>query len=194
MQKWVKKALPSAATLFGTAAAALVPGAPSEVAAASGAALGQFVGAFVPTERALPDVVADRLNHAERARAYEAFGEAVARAWLTGGFIYTFKPPVVGYVHGMSALAWTARKFQEDTTETMGLLSTVLLYASTPMQEASANLLNALTNGLTEISRHKRGSPEAAQAQLQAGGPFGEAHRAWREAAVRDLGGAPASE
>jgi hypothetical protein len=69
----------------------------------------------------------------------------------------------------------------------MSSLSTVLLYGSKDMQEASGALVQALGNGLAEIARCKQGSPEAAEAQLRAGVPFGQAFVKWRQAALADL-------
>jgi hypothetical protein len=180
--RWVGNLVGSLGVVLGLSAV----GAPADVAAVVGAAAGQIFSEGPKRSRA--EVVADQVNHANRAQAYEAFGEAIAASWLTGGFLFTFKPPLVGYLHGMVGLMRSQRRFEEQTTAVMAALSTVLLYASTEMQEASASLLRAQTEGLAEISHHERGSPEATDAQARAGVPFGQAFVAWRKAAQADLG------
>jgi hypothetical protein len=57
-----------------------------------------------------------------------------------GGFLFTFKPQLVGYVHGMVGLMRAQKRFEEQTTLTMSALSTLLLYASSEMQEASVGV------------------------------------------------------
>lgn len=175
----------SVGVAFGLSAA----GFPADLAAVTATAMGQLLGEGPKRSRA--EVVADQINHANRARAYEAFGESIAEGWLNGGFLFTFKPQLVGYVHGVAGLMRAQRRFEEQTTRVMSSLSTLLLYASTDTQEASATLLRAQTEGLAEISRFKQGTPEATEAQTRAGGPFGAAFAAWRAAAQADLGAAP---
>jgi len=174
---------------LGVAVGLTAAGVPADLVGVAAAAAGQLLGEGSKRSRA--DVVADQVNHANRAQAYEAFGESIAESWLTGGFLFTFKPPLVGYLHGMLGLMRAQRRFEVQTTAVMAALSTVLLYASTEMQEASASLLRAQTDGLAKIGRYERGSSEATEAQARAGVPFGQAFVAWRKAAQADLG-APA--
>jgi hypothetical protein len=149
---------------LGVAIGLTAAGVPPDLVGVAATAAGQLIGEGPKRSRA--DVIADQVNHANRAQAYEAFGEAIAESWLSGGFLFTFKPPLLGYLHGMVGLMRTQRRFEEQTTAVMAALSTVLLYASTEMQEASASLLRAQTEGLAEIGRCERGSPEGGGKEL----------------------------
>ena len=126
--------------------------------------LGVFVGSLVPTERPIDDVVADEFNHASRARAYEAFGESVAESWLTGTFLFTFQPQLLGYLHGFLGLMRAQKRFEEQTSLEIACLSNVLLYASSDMQEASAALLRG--GRATVWARGRRYGDIADSAQM----------------------------
>lgn len=152
----IESFLASVGVAFGLSAA----GVPADLAAVTATAMGQLLGDGPKRSRA--DVLADQVNHANRARAYEAFGASIAEGWLNGGFLFTFKPQLVGYVHGMVGLMRAQKRFEEQTTRVMSALSTLLLYASTEMLEASAALLRAQTDGLTEISRCRPVTAKAA--------------------------------
>jgi hypothetical protein len=132
--RWVGNLVTSLGVVLGLSAVGL----PADVTTVAAAAAGQLFGEGAVRSRA--EVVADQVNHANRARAYEAFGESIAQGWLMGGFLFTFKPQLVGYVHGMVGLMRAQKRFEEQTTLTMSALSTLLLYASSEMQEASVGV------------------------------------------------------
>jgi hypothetical protein len=184
--KFFEKLIPPAASVAATVAG-MAAGAPPDLVTTIASAAGALAS-IGTTDRPVDEVVADEANRGRRARAYEAFGEAVAQSWLAGGFMFTFKPQFVGYVHGVMGLVRAQRRFEDETSWAISSLSSVLLYASTDVQDTSAALLNALSIGLAQIARCKPGSPEAAEAQRLAGGPFGEAFLAWRKATGTDLG------
>jgi hypothetical protein len=89
----------------------------------------------------------------------------------------------------MAGLARAQKRFKEQTSLSMASMSTLMLYASTEMQNASKALVRALGDGLAEMSRYKAGSPEVVEAQQRVGPTFGDAFLAWRNAAQADLAG-----
>lgn len=182
----LRKLMPPTAGVAATAAG-MAAGAPPELVTAFASSLGVFLSGVGTSDRSVDEVAADEANHADRARAYETFSGAVAQSWQWGSFINTFTPAFVGYVHGLMGLVRAQRRFEDQTSLIMTSFSSVLLYGSKAMQEASVALLNTLSQALTEMGRCKQGSPEAAEAQKRAGVPLGTAFVAWRQAAHADL-------
>lgn len=182
-RRWIKPAA-SASAEVGAAALGTLLGFPHELVAAGSLAVAGMMGAL--PSRSREDVIRDEPNRANRARAYEAFGEAVAQSSLAGRMIVTTAPRLVD-IRLQSAVARAQKRFEEQTCLATAALATVLLYASDETRGAARDLLIALTTGLSDVGRHKPGTPDAAQALEQAMTQFGSAFGLWQKAALADL-------
>ena len=168
----------------------LLAGGPPDLAGVVAAAVGQLVGGLATTERRRDDIIADEANRANRAGAYEAYGAATALAWQAAGVLVTFKPRLVGYVHGLALLMRAQRRFEDQVAAATAALSDVLLYGSSETQEAALVMARTLAEKLGEIVRNgKQGSLAGQKAYAAASLDLGEKVVAWRKAAQADLGG-----
>jgi hypothetical protein len=149
----------------------------------------------LPASRPREQVLADESNRANRARAYEAYGAAVALSWQSGGILCTFRPKVVGYVHGLALLVRAQRRFEEQIAATTTALGNVLLYGSSETQQAALALFKTLGEKLTEVGGSgKHGSRDVRNAYDAASLDLGNKVVEWRSAAQADLGMSPPSE
>lgn len=187
-----KVAAPAAAVVAGVGIA--LSGAPPELAAIGAAAAGQVAGALLPSARSRDEVVADLANRARRAEAYEAFGSSVALAWQAGGYLLTFRPRVVGYLHGLALLVRAQRRFEDEMAHVTAALSNVLLYASSETQAAALDVFRTFGEKLTEAGRGgKPGSLQMAKAYENASVEIGRKVVVWRTSAAADLGASSSS-
>lgn len=111
-------------------------------------------------------------------------------SWYNAGIIMSFRPKLVGYLHGLAFLMRSQRRLEEDTAEVVASLSDVLLYASGETQTAAIEVFRTLGLPSRELSQLRQGSPEASEAHSRLGGQLGDTVVAWRASAVEDLGAA----
>lgn len=164
-------------------------GAPPELAGIAAAGVGQLVDVILPTERSRQEVIADDANRANRARAYETFGSTVVVAWQAAGTLMTFRPKLVGYVHGLALLVRAQRRFEDQIAQAAGALGSILLYGSSETQQAALDVFRPFGEKLMEVGHSgKQGSPEVVKAYEAATLDLGDKVVAWRKAAQADLG------
>lgn len=182
--RWFKKFLAALLSLF-SGIGVLLGGGPPDVA---GLVATSVAVLLQPMERPRSEVRADTANHVQRSEAYAEFGRTVAVVWQAAGLLLTFRPRLLGYVHGMLGLMRAQRRFEEQLAAVTAALSTVLLYGSTETQEAALGLFKVLGEKLTEAGRSgKQGSAEVRRVYEAASLDLGDRVVAWRRAAQRDL-------
>lgn len=167
----------------------LFSGAPPELAGITAASIGLFVEGVLPEVRSREQVLADEAHRTERSRAFEGYGAAIALIWQSAGMMNTFRPKIVGYVHGLATLVRSQRRFEEQVAAATSSLSSILLYGSTETQNAAIEVFRTLSAKLAEVSRSgKQGSKEIRAAYEIASAEVGDKVVVWRQAAQADLG------
>lgn len=99
----------------------------------------------------------------------------------------TFRPKLLGKVHGLLLLMREQQRFEEHTSALASALSSVLLHASSETQRRAIDLFETLGQQLLELSRHHQGSREARDALDSGSLEIGRTALAWRTAATADL-------
>jgi hypothetical protein len=161
-------------------------GAPADLVAmgASGPAL---LDALVTSERSRDVVLAD-MYALRRGQAYQTFGAAIGGVHQSAGVVMTYKPHLVGYLHGMALLVRAQRNLEEQNRNVLAALSDILLYGSTETQDAAKAVFLVLGEQLKKLGDTKQGSPHAQQVFDEISPVLGVAVVAWRCAAQDDLG------
>jgi hypothetical protein len=171
-----------------TTAGAVYGGVPLDIAALIGTGVGQAADRLIPTERSQSAVVGDDANHERLALAVEDFGGGVAIVWRSTGLLATFRPRVLGRLHGLLLLMREQRRFENETAALAATLSDLLLYASTKTQRLAIEVYRTLGDQMIEVGRHGQGT-KAAKIAVDAGSlKIGDCVVAWRAAAQVDLG------
>jgi hypothetical protein len=122
----------------------LLSHASPELAVIGATSAGQLVDGVLPVKRTREQVVADKDNRVNRAQAYEDFGTAVALCWQAGGQLLTYRPKILGYVHGMALLVRSQRRFEEQYGAATTALGKILLYGSSETQDAAVAVFKTL--------------------------------------------------
>lgn len=181
------KLIPSLTTLLSGFATIALHGSP-EVTALIAPSLGQMAAGLVPSQRTRESVIIDEANHSNRARSYEEFGGVVAAIWLQSGILMTFRPKLLGYLHGLLLLMRSQRRLEEQMALSAAALGNVLLYGSSETQQAAIDLFNALSGKLIELgSAGPQGSPKVRDFYDKASLDIGDKVVIWRAAAQEDL-------
>jgi len=184
--KFIRWVAPTIATAAATAGAVFT-GVPFDVAALLGSGVGQATDRLLPVERSRSSVVRDETNKIRRSVTYEEFGASVARVWHAAGLLVTFRPKLVGYVHGLLLLMRAQKSFEVEMAKSVGALSNILLYASSDTQEKALDVYKTLGAKLTELGASARDPVEASDVYGRASGEIGDKVVLWRKAAQDDL-------
>lgn len=164
-------------------------GASPDLTMSAVTSVGQLLEVVAPAEQSRDHVIADVANRERRAVAYETYGSAMIIAWQSAGYLVTFRPRIVGYVHGLLALTRAQRRFEEATTTATAALTSVLLYASSDAQQAAIELYRTVGEELIRVGAGgKQGSPRAVKLYTQASAHVGDKMTCWRQAARDDFG------